>query len=138
MEDKLALRLAATAGEDLRVDQAKAVIDEYLLRLAKCPVCNGSGDFTFGQKTAVKAEDRHGNAVAGGVTVPAGTDSRCPLCGDGSGDPKFVGWHCLRGDDDYRCQRAKERRDTSDGDHSACGNRLILKLPSEDRGEPSE
>ena len=98
MKRENAERLAAS-GEEVTLEQAKAVIQEFLTQLARCQVCDNSGKFTFGHETTI-AQDvkRFGGYLSEERTVSEGMTSACPACGDGSGDPVFVKWHCFRGE----------------------------------------
>lgn len=130
MKQEIAARLAATAVDGITVDQARAIIRAFLVELARCPLCDGSGRYVF--RRAVTNGKR---ATHDSVLVPAGTSGSCPVCGSEDeepvGDPEYVGWHCLRGEADQHCRHYQSDATERRNGHSACGYRIMLPLVSD-------
>lgn len=134
MDRDLALRIAATVDDGITVEQAKRIVGEFLAQLARCPVCDGSGVTTFGQDVEVDVRTHANRRVTDADRfISAGTTGSCPRCGSvdpeasGQGDPAWVAWHCVAGDDDQQCERDRQsdRAEQRDG-HTGCGWRLML------------
>jgi hypothetical protein len=125
---EIAEKLAAAEVDGVTVSQAQSIIRAFLSEVARCPVCDGTGSFTFGNEVIVPMKDAQGQSIRSERRfIEAGTTSPCPRCSDGTGDPDFVAWHCERGDVAHeRCERIRngERRDG----HARCGYRVMLPL----------
>jgi hypothetical protein len=130
MKMALAERLSVTATEKVTVDQGRAVIREFLVQLAQCPLCDGTGRYTFDREVQVDAKDSHGVEIRSSY-VSAGTVGLCPKCVEGNGDPEFVAWHCTLGKDDHDCRASRERGNGPGEDHDDCGFRLCIRIPSD-------
>ncbi len=107
----------------MTVEQAQAIIQEFLTQLARCPVCDGSGTVTFGQSAAVDMTDTRGQPAD--RFIPAGTSGTCPYC-DGKGDPEFVVWSCVHENDGQDCRPYKNGGSGGHEDHADCGYRITL------------
>lgn len=130
VKPETAQRLAATATEGLTTAQARAVILEYLAQLARCPVCDNTGRFTYDREVPVNLSDRpHGMPESSYITP--GATSPCPRCLDGHGDPEFVAWHCWHDRMERDCRHAQQGGSGVDGDHERCGYRIVLAIPGQ-------
>lgn len=123
MKRDIAERLAATKiCDDVTVEQTRAIIREFLTELARCPVCDSSGEFTYRRDVQVQITEARGPAH---VTVKAGTPAVCPLCAGSQYDPTYVVWHCKKAETESPCRR--DDRCPREG-HEECGDHLILPL----------
>lgn len=120
---------AATAGVTYR--QAAMVIDEVLRQLGKCDLCQDTGRFTFTKSVSVELRHSGGHGGYAGY-LPAGTETDCPRCLDGDGDPRWVGWYCVY--DSRDCALRHRREAGWAADHPDCGWRV--RLPRPKRGSP--
>ena len=124
--------MATADVENVTLDQARRIIHEFLVQAARCPVCEGTGTFTFTHDTVVQEDHGHGKPPT--MTVKAGSVISCPRCG-GAGetlgrDLRHVVWHCLSEEAVQYCQdnRDEERRRAA---HRGCGWRLVLPIEPE-------
>lgn len=132
VEHELAERIAASMVDGVTVDQAHLIIQTFLEQLARCPVCDGSGRFTFRRDLELDVRDRLSPRAADRY-IPAGTSGTCPFCGtndpqtSGKGDSEWVGWHCYLGQREDYC-RADQQRDAADyrEPHADCGWRIMI------------
>ena len=116
MRPKDALAIAASAA-GISPRDAESVVATFLVEIARCPACNGSGNFTFLRDVKVTAD------VPGLDEVPikAGTSGPCPLCGGTKLDLTHAHWVCFKGDSPEACERAKEAGGATDQAHATCG-----------------
>jgi hypothetical protein len=133
MKPETALRLAASAADTecrVSVDQATAIVKEFLARMALCPACDGSGDLEVGRETERTATLRNGDQGSHTVRLESGSLGPCPRCGGAHGDPDWVYWVCLvasRYGYGLSCDPRGVPRGQEDR-HSQCGWRLALPL----------
>lgn len=110
------------------INQAKALIDEYLRRLAECSVCDGSGRFSFPLGMELDhLLDRSGNEIRNPY-VRAGTPGTCPGCGGKQHDPEFFAWHCFNESKLDRCDNNRDQVTALREEHATCGYRLMILL----------
>jgi hypothetical protein len=126
-------RLAATIVPGVSVEDAQAIIQEFLTQLARCPVCDGTGMFTFASDVKIDARDPTGHPLVD-ARVDKGTTTSCPCCGGEKWDPEFVAWHCFRGDRNSDCQHDKNGDKGRREPHANCGYRVMLPLVAARRG----
>jgi len=127
MKSDVAANLAG-AEADVSAEQARTVIRTFLKFVARCSMCEDSGEIDWRLPTHVTAPNMDYN-------VPAGAHSMCPLCGGFDaetkprGDPAWVSWWCAqkRFEQDCRAARQSQDRQISE-DHSDCGYRVMLPL----------
>lgn len=137
MKRDIAERFAATAVDRLSLDEARKVVEEFLLSLARCSMCGGSGEFTFGRDVRFQVVDPFRSQAKEERVIPDGTRTPCPACrgsegNEAPGDPEFVAWHCLSGDRDDDCHAMKRRADDLGDSHASCGWRIVLPLQPKD------
>jgi hypothetical protein len=95
MKRETAEKIAA-AESGVELDKAMAVIKAFRDALVKCPVCDGTGQFTYRAEVKVPVGDFGGGRKMTDVAI--GESGSCPLCGPvGKGDPEWVLWHCRDG-----------------------------------------
>lgn len=135
MKTDTAIRFAASAENGVTVAQTQHIVAEYLKYVARCPVCENEGRFTFGRDVNMRMRDTYKpNEALSERTVVAGTEAPCPRCGgpdeDGTvrGDPNHVAWHCLQGDTDTNCRFDRNGDLRRREGHEGCGWRIILPL----------
>lgn len=120
--------LAAVAAGVSR-EQARAVISEYLTRIARCQVCGDTGRFRFDLPLTMRIAET-GSAMKANV----GDETDCPRCGppvdgSGAGNPSFVRWYCANYKTVNACRAA---RTDGDPDHAGCGPRIMLPFERRD------
>jgi hypothetical protein len=132
MQPDTAVRLATVAGDELvTVDQAAAIVGEFLRRLAVCSACMDAGTIVYGRDVTLMGPGTHGESK---LQMRAGMESACPSCGGSNGDAEWVKWFCAVSDQrgyGTPCRPGATGRD--DGEHTTCGWRLILPLDLMDR-----
>jgi hypothetical protein len=133
MKRDLAERIAATTVEGVTFDQAREIIGAFLTEIARCPVCDGSGEITFARDVQISTTEPGRASGDGRRYIEKGTVGSCPLCGStepsesARGDPEFVAWHCEQGDSNRDCWNDREHPDRRDS-HVSCGLRVMLPL----------
>ncbi len=131
MKRDTAERVAAAEVEGVTLDQAQSIIHKFLAQIALCPVCDGSGWFIFGRDVRIETKDEHGDPTDE-RRIMAGTVGSCPRCGSsdpnesGKGDPDFVTWHCVKGDQDTYCRSDRAGAEDRRNGHADCGFRVML------------
>lgn len=137
MKRDIAERFAATAVHGLSLDDARRVVGEFLISLARCSTCGGAGEFTFGRDVEIRVDDPNRSGGERRV-IPTGTQAPCPACrgtekAEAAGDPDYVAWHCAVGERDGDCRDDRGRHQDRSKPHLECGWRVMLPLPGEDR-----
>lgn len=125
-------RLASTVVDGVTVNETRAIIDEFLRQIARCPVCGDTGRFTFDQPTTVEQPDPGHPSGSSPLDVVKGYTTDCPRCGPpdegkGRGDPAFVRWCCASDKDGSTCRKAKT---AGLDEHRDCGPRIVLPIPA--------
>ena len=134
MKREIAERIAATMVEGVTVGQAREIIGSFLTEIARCPVCDGSGEITFARDVQIATTEPGRSPGDGGRFIQQGTTGTCPLCGSiepnetGRGDPEFVFWYCEKGDSNRNCWIDRDRDGEHRNGHAACGLRVMLPL----------
>src|SRR5271157_974936 len=93
MQRDTSVRLAATAAgaDPATVEQAAAIVGEFLRRLTSCSACDASGAMTYGRDVTLIGPGTHGESK---LQMRAGMEGLCPRCGGSNGDPEWVKWFC--------------------------------------------
>jgi hypothetical protein len=134
MDQDIAIRLASTVVPEVSVEQAWAIVAEFLTRLVVCGMCGGVGKFTAGHGFTYPTPAELRSYTGNGVTIAAGSEWDCPQCGAHDRDqavgkdPRFFAWLCLVGDTEYTCRAEQRRPDVKHPRHGDCGYRLMLPL----------
>ncbi len=125
MNPDTAVRLAASAVDEMTVDHARSVVTEYLTQLTTCPACGGSQQFTYRRDVEVSGRTTHYGEDT--VRVTAGTPGVCPKCAGEEGDPDWVRWVC-NSDKHYNQCESEQDEARQKGDHARCGLSLVYPL----------
>jgi len=132
MKSDIATRLASTVVAGVSVDDADAIIREFLVQISRCPACDDTGSLIVACEVSFPTK-LHGEAVLGAY-IEAGTPGPCPRCGGldngrARHDPEFVVWHCFSGLAERECQHVKHDPTLIASEHAPCGYRVVLPVP---------
>jgi hypothetical protein len=136
MKPETAVRLASTTTDSVGVEDAKAIVREFLAQIGRCSACDDVGVLVVGRQASI--EVRGPGPTSHKLSVGEVIDP-CPRCGGkGSHDPDFVAWHCYVYDNVDTCRAIKENEAAEKyPQHARCGYRVLLPLPLDLFGQGS-